>query len=58
MKCNEEAVKRINDARKMLAVMGFISDRENTKVAQRVKRWIRDSGYNPADLKELSDAQG
>ena len=55
MKCNEAAVKCINDARKILVSAGFISERENTKVEQRVKRWIRDSGQKPAELKELSD---
>lgn len=57
MKCNAEAVKRIQDARKMLAGLGFISERENTKVEQRIKRWIRNSGQKPAELKEQSDDQ-
>ncbi len=55
MKCTAEAVKRVEDARKMLAGMGFITERENTKVTQRVKRWIREAGYKPAELKEPSD---
>jgi hypothetical protein len=50
MNCNAEAYKRIEAARKLLASNGFISERENTKVEQRVKRWIRDSGLKPAEL--------
>lgn len=55
MKCNAEAYKRIEAARKLLVANGFISERENTKVEQRVKRWIRDSGHKPAEFKGGND---
>lgn len=58
MNCNAEAVKRIENARKMLRSLEFISERENTKVEQRIKRWIRASGQKPTEMKEQSDGQG
>lgn len=51
MKCNAEAYKRVEAARKLLVANEFISERENTKVEQRIKRWIRDSGKKPAEFK-------
>ena len=54
MKCNAEAFKRIEEARKLLLGGEFITGRENTKVQQRVKTWIRDSGKNPAEIQAVS----
>lgn len=56
MNCNAEAYKRVEAARKLLASNGFISERENTKVEQRVKRWIRDSEHKPAELLEQGES--
>ena len=55
MNCNADAYKRVEAARKLLVSNGFISGRENTKVEQRVKRWIRDSGNKPTDFKGEDD---
>lgn len=55
MKCDTVAVNRVEGARKMLVGQGFLSEREDRKVQQRIKRWIRDSGQKPAELKEANN---
>lgn len=58
MRCNAEAFKRVDAARKLLLETGFLSPRENTKVEQRIRRWVRDSGLKPDEIKrEASDEQ-
>ena len=52
MKCNADAFRRMDVARKQLLAGGFISDRENSKITQRINHWIRDSGQKPNELLE------
>jgi len=53
VKCNAEAYQRVDAARKLLLAGGFISERENTKVLQRFKRWIRGAGFKPDELRKV-----
>ncbi len=50
MNCNADAYRRIEAARKLLTANGFISGRENAKVEQRIKRWIREAGLKPSEV--------
>jgi len=52
MKCTKDTFDRVEAARKLLASNGFISERENPKVARRIKQWVRESGKQPSDFKK------
>lgn len=37
-------LRKVDDARLLLAIQGFLSDAENEKVQRRIERWLRKNG--------------
>ncbi len=57
MECNPDSLRRISEALSVLDGFDLVSEREYKKITQRVKRWIRDSGGNPAELKAQAEGE-
>ena len=52
MNCNVNAYKKVEAARKLLLGGELLSERENKKVSQRIRNWIREAGLKPEELKD------